>query len=72
MNTLRHVLDFAYMYNKYIIWEIGNITIPPGEVNDRKSKVIGFVVNAGLNVIANNFYIYFNQGKNFLCLKFLF
>ena len=30
----------------------------PWEINDRKSEVIIFVVNAGMNVTTNNFYIY--------------
>ena len=38
-------------------WESGNVTTQPGEINYRKSEVIAFVVNAGMNVTANNFYI---------------
>ena len=34
---------------------LGNITTQPGEINYRKSKVIAFVVNAGVNIITNNF-----------------
>ena len=30
-----------------------------GEIDDRKSEVIVFVVNAGMNVTANNFKFYF-------------
>ena len=37
-------------------WESGNVTAQPWEVN-RKSEVIAFVVNAGMNVTANNCYI---------------
>ena len=37
--------------------ESRNITTQPGEIDDRKSEVIAFVVNSGLNVTANNFYI---------------
>ena len=38
-------------------WESGNVTAQPLEINNRKSEVIAFVVNAGMNVTANNFYI---------------
>ena len=38
-------------------WESGNVTTQPWEINNRKSEVIAFVVNAGMNVTANNFYI---------------
>ena len=38
-------------------WETGNVTTQPWEINNRKSEVIAFVVNAGMNVTANNFYI---------------
>ena len=37
--------------------ECGNITTQPWEINIRKSEAIAFVVNAGMNVTANNFYI---------------
>ena len=40
-----------------------NITTKPGEIDNRKSKVIAFVVNAGMNIVANNFDI--------LCRKYL-
>ena len=42
-------------------WESWNLTTQPWEINDRKSEVIAFVVNAGMNVTTNNF----------LCLKYL-
>ena len=38
-------------------WESWNVTTQPWEINDRKSEVIAFVVNAGMNVTTNNFYI---------------
>ena len=38
-------------------WESWNVTTQPWKINDRKSKVIPFVVNAGMNVTTNNFYI---------------
>ena len=38
-------------------WESRDVTTQPWEINDRKSKVIAFVVNAGMNVTTNNFYI---------------
>ena len=38
-------------------WESRNITTQPGEMDDRKSEVITFVVKAYMNIIANNFYI---------------
>ena len=38
-------------------WESRNITTQPGEIDDRKSEVIVFVVNAGMNSTINNFYI---------------
>ena len=34
-----------------------NITTPPGEIDDGKSEVIAFVVNTGMNITVNNFYI---------------
>ena len=34
-----------------------NITTQPGEIDDRKSEVIAFVVNACMNITANNVYI---------------
>ena len=37
--------------------ESGNITTQPGKIDDRKSELIAFVVNAGMNIIANNFLI---------------
>ena len=40
-----------------IRWESRNITNQPGEIDDWKSEVIAFVVNAGMNITANNFYI---------------
>ena len=36
-------------------WESWNVTTQPWEINNRKSEVIAFVVNAGMNVTANNF-----------------
>ena len=38
-------------------WESWNVTTSPWEINNRKSEVIAFVVNAGMNVTANNFNI---------------
>ena len=38
-------------------WESGNVITQPWEINNRKFEVIAFVVNAGINVTANNFYI---------------
>ena len=39
-------------------WESRNITIQPGEIDDRESEFIAFVVKAGImNIIADNFYI---------------
>ena len=38
-------------------WESGNVTTQLWEINNRKSEVIAFFVNAGINVTANNFYI---------------
>ena len=32
-----------------------NVTTQPGEIDDRKSTVITFVVNAGMNITANNY-----------------
>ena len=36
-------------------WEYRNLTTQPGEIYYRKSKVIAFVVNAGVNIVTNNF-----------------
>ena len=38
-------------------WESRNITNQPGEIVAMISEVMAFVVNAGMNVTANNFYI---------------
>ena len=38
----------------FVRLESGNVTTQPGEINNRKSEVIAFVVNAGMNVTANN------------------
>ena len=38
-------------------WESGNVTTQPWKINNRKSEVIAFVVNAGMNVNANAFNI---------------
>ena len=51
-------------------WESWNVTTQPWEINNRKSEVIAFVVNAGMNVTANNFNI-LNPRKKFLCPKCL-
>ena len=37
--------------------ESRNIAAQPGEVNYKKNEVIAFVVNTGINITANNFYI---------------
>ena len=50
--------------------ESGNVTTQPWGINNRKSEVIAFLVNAGINVTANNF-LYSNLRKKFLCLKCL-
>ena len=36
-------------------WESRNITTQLGEIDDRKSEVIVFVVNAGMNITVNYF-----------------
>ena len=38
-------------------WESRDVTTQPWGIDDRKTEVIAFVVNAGINVTANNFYI---------------
>ena len=45
--------------------ESRNITTQQGD-DDRKSEVISFVVNAGMNITANNFYISIKE-RNLLC-----
>ena len=37
--------------------ESWNVTTQPWEIHERKSEIIAFVVNAGMNFTANNFYI---------------
>ena len=37
--------------------ESWNVTTQPWEINNRKSEVIAFVVNAGMSVTTINFYI---------------
>ena len=40
-------------------WESWNVTTQPWEINDhRKSEVIAFVVNAGMNVTTNTLLYY--------------
>ena len=59
-----------------IRWESWNISTQPGEIDDRKSEDIAFVVNAGMNITANNIYIqikersFFVLGICFVQLKF--
>ena len=38
-------------------WESWNVNTQPWDINDWKSEVIAFVVNAGMNVTTNNFNI---------------
>ena len=45
-------------------WESGDVTAQPWEIINRKSEVIAFIVNAGMNVTANNFII-FKSKKEF-------
>ena len=47
-------------------WEPRSITSQPGEIDNRKSEVIAFVVNAGMNITANNFYIQINKRSSFV------
>ena len=44
----------------------GNVTTQPWEINNRKSEVIAFAVNAGMNVTANNFYILIQERSFFV------
>ena len=37
-------------------WESWIVTSQSWEINDRKSELIAFVVNAGMNVTTNNFF----------------
>ena len=46
-------------------WESGNVTTQPLEINNRTSDVIAFVVNACMNVTANNFYIWIQERSFF-------
>ena len=46
-------------------WESSNVT-QPWEINNRKSEVIAFFVNAGMNTTTNNFYnVYLNPKRRF-------
>ena len=38
-------------------WESRNVTTQPWEINNRQFEVLEFIVNASINVTANNFYI---------------
>ena len=61
--TLRSVIT--------VRWECRNISTQPREIDDTNSEVIGLVVNACRNVIANTF-LYLNLGeKKFVCLKYV-
>ena len=42
---------------KPVQWEFRNISTQPLEINDKKSETIAFVINSGIKVTANNFYI---------------
>ena len=44
-------------------WESGNVTTQIRDINKRKSEVSAFVVNAGMNVTVNNFYILIQERK---------
>ena len=44
-------------------WEFGNVTAQPWEIKNRKSKIIAFVVNAGMNATANNSVIYVTANR---------
>ena len=44
-------------YVNTVRWESGNVTAQPWDIHNRKSEVMAFVVNAGMNVTANNYYI---------------
>ena len=57
-NTITTPSKFNQLRNVNTVWwESWNVTTPPWEINDRKSEVIAFVVNAGMNVTTNNFFI---------------
>ena len=47
-------------------WESGNVTTQQWEIHNRKPEVISFVVNAGLNVTANNFNIQIQERSFFV------
>ena len=38
-------------------WESRGVTTQPWQINYRKTEVLAFVVNAGMYVTTNNFYI---------------
>ena len=46
-------------------WESGNVNTRSWEVNNGKSEIFAFVVNAGMNVNASNFYIYIQERRLF-------
>ena len=47
-------------------WESLDVTTQPWEIYNRKSEVIVFVVNAGMNVTVNNFYIQIQEWSVFV------
>ena len=49
-----------------IRWKSRNITTQPVEIDDWKSEVIAFVVNAGMNITSNNFYIQIKERTFFV------
>ena len=53
MNIRKNMLFYARLEAR----ESRNINTQSGEIHDRKSKHITFVINAGMNVTADNFYI---------------
>ena len=52
-------------------WESWNVTTQPWKINNRKSEVTAFVVNAGMNVTANTLNI-FKKSKKEVSLSEVF
>ena len=77
MSPLRAIVLFQQYCIITVIWSIIVLFAPLLNMRRcivcyRKSKVIAFVVNAGVNIITNNFDIFFlNPRKMFLCRKYL-
>ena len=67
---MQQLANLTYWEINTIRWESRNIAIQPGEIDDRKSEIIVFVVNAGMNITANYFYTQIKERSFFIWSMF--